>query len=201
MKKTSCIFLFALGGGLFSSLAIGQTSPWYVGAGVGMADSNVQANIRNDLEQVGGFKLDDRDTTWSIFGGYTLNEYLDVELGYVNLGKTTGSGNVGGVVSLDVKSETEGLMLSVIGHQQVTPQIDLYARAGLYRWDTTTTLSTVGFGSKASISQDEDGTDLTFGIGASYDFGGWRARLEWQHFNGLGEMDYDTLTAGIVYPF
>jgi hypothetical protein len=65
---------------------------FYVGASAGQSSAGLSSDdYRNDLQGVGinarNVSLDDSDTAWKAYAGYSFNEYFAVEAGYTNLGQ------------------------------------------------------------------------------------------------------------------
>lgn len=74
---------------------------WYFGASPGQAEYDIDKGELDTLVldvfdelgapiSGGSSDLDDKDTTWSIFGGYRFSPYLAVEAGYVDMFSYTG---------------------------------------------------------------------------------------------------------------
>jgi OOP family OmpA-OmpF porin len=165
----------------------------YLGAGIG------RAKARDACEGVAGtFSCDDKDTAWRIFGGYQLNRYFAAELGYTDLGTSSASGP-GASASIDAKAwELSGLgMIPIVGG------LSAYGKLGVYYGDVKSS-ATLG---AASTSTSDNNTDLTFGLGAQYDFTrNLGLRAEWQRYKDMGgdstgKSDFDAMTVGVLYRF
>jgi len=174
--------------GFASAPALSQQTSWYAGLGLGQAF--------HDTDCTGLITCDDKDIAWKIFGGYQFNKYLGVEVGYTDLGKAS-LGDAVSTATLKVK----GFEALAVGTFPINEQFEVYGKAGLFRWDLDVSDPTVG-----SIS--ESGTDLTFGIGAKYNFSKTLGiRLEWQRYNDIGndattgKSDSDFIGVGIVFKF
>jgi OOP family OmpA-OmpF porin len=66
----------------FAVSAAQDLTPWYVGGGLGIND--YAPNCDQKTMKVCG---DDDPYAWDILGGYLLNEYIGIELGYRDLGR------------------------------------------------------------------------------------------------------------------
>lgn len=168
---------------------------FYVGAGVG------QSKAKDACTGLAGTGItcDDKDTAFSIFGGYQVNTNFGVELGYTDLGKVTASG-----FGVTASIEAKGLELVGVGTYPINPQFDVYGKLGLFRWDLDASASGPG----GSISQSESGTDLTFGFGVKYNFTqNFGMRVQWQQYKDIGNeattgtSDVDVIGIGLVVKF
>ena len=144
---------------------------------------------------------DDTDTAGKIYGGFEFNEYMAMEVGYVNLGTVDYSAPTG-------SRETHGMTIQMLGTLSLNPSVTLLARGGL------NILNTEVNGPIAGTPNGNTGdTDVSWsaGVGAQYnitkDAG---LRLEWERFfetgssinnGGTGEADIDLVSVGFVYKF
>jgi OOP family OmpA-OmpF porin len=147
----------------------------YVGLSVG------QSNV--DLD---GF---DDATSIALTGGYKINKNFAVEASYVDLGES--KDDTPPVWTL----EADGFNFSAVGIIPASEKIDIFAKIGMFMWDAT--LEESGFGELAS----DDGTDISFGVGASVNltdqFG---LLLEFQKFD-LDSEDVSNISLGIRLNF
>lgn len=142
------------------------------------SSAEIYANV-----QVGNTDIDEStlesDTGFKIGIGSRLNKNFSVEVNYVDLGtfdlkskylqplSEASSFELGQTVivhSLDV--ETSGFDISLLGSIPFNDMFAMYARAGLFVWDSdlNISLSVPGSGSGSSSFSD-DGTDISMGIG------------------------------------
>ncbi len=166
----------------------------YLGAGYGLATS--------DIDCPAGVSCDDTDSAWKIFGGLEINEFISMEVGYIDLGEVQFGGTDSG------SRETNGMTMTVHGTYFLTPNFNLIARGGL------NFLNTEVNGTIAGTPTDNSGdTDVvwSFGLGAQYNLTpAVGVRLEWESFfeagssdfnGGTGEADIDLISASLVYKF
>ena len=187
-----------------------KDSGWYLGAGVGQVDydspiseSEADANLAyNGI--TGTTSIDDTDTGWKLFGGYQINRNFALELGYVNLGEfgldIDFTAPVAG--SANASIEVDGFALSGLGILPIGDKFGVFGRVGAYAWEANAdaTVSVSGIGT-VSLSDDEDGTDFFYGIGAKYDFmENFGARVEWERYDIDGD-DVDLISGSLVYIF
>lgn len=183
---------------LASAPALSQDMGWYAGLNLG------QAKVK-DFDCTGTTSCDDKDTAWSIFGGYQINKNFGVELGYVDLGEASGSGTDPFLGTFSATFETTGFELSGVGTLPINEKFSVYGKLGFFMWDLDVKASSSTLGSG---SFSEDGTDLTFGVGVRWNFTkNLTAQLQWQRYNDIGDDvttgkdDVDVLSAGILFRF
>ena len=166
----------------------------FVGASFGQVSSEVTCPA--------GVTCDDSDTAWKIFGGMEMNEYISMEVGYIDLGEVQYSGALSG------SREVNGMTFDLLGTYAVSPSFKLIARGGM------NILNAEVNGTIAGTPTNNTGdTDVawSFGLGAQVNFTeSLGLRMEWERFfevgssannGGTGEADMDLLSAGLVYEF
>ena len=121
---------------------------------------------RIDLDVPSADTVDDKDTTWSISGGYMFHPNIGFEVGYRDLGEASASRTIGGT-TIRAEAEISGFTLGAVGRIPVSDRFSIVPRVGLYLWEGE------GSGTINGVritSFDDDGTDIYFGIGAEYSF-------------------------------
>jgi len=173
------------------SAVTGPDSGWFVGGSIGQSKFNVDCS---------GASCDDTDTAFRVFGGYQFNKHFGAELGYADLGKLTVSSPG---VSADLKATVWDLM--AVGTLPIADKFNIYGKLGMYRADTKLSGSVAGFGSG---SASDNNTDITYAIGAGYDFSkNLGVRAEWQRYSKVGsdntggDGDIDVYGIAVVYRF
>lgn len=194
---TGCLLsLTSLGAGAQApGVALRVDSGFYVGAGLGRSETR-------DICNVGG-ACDDTDLTWNVAAGYQFNRHFAVEAGYSDFGTARTTGFVGGTTTV-FTIETKAFELVAVGILPFNDQFSVYAKVGVFRYDTDGTFT----GGITGSASDKD-QDLTFGLGAEYTFARQlSARFEWQrYFNvgsgvlGLPKEDIGVLRLGTRYRF
>jgi OOP family OmpA-OmpF porin len=171
---------------------VGPEAGWYVGGSVG------QSKIDCSTGGVPGLSCDDSDTAFRVFGGYQFNKYLGAELGYADLGKATLSG-----AGLNASVKAKAWDLVGVGRLPLADKFSLFGKLGMYRADTDLSSNTA-----LIPAASDNNTDLTYGIGAQYDFNkNLGVRAEWQQYkkvgsdNTGGDSDVDVMSVGVVYRF
>ncbi|HEX7374320.1 MAG TPA: outer membrane beta-barrel protein [Steroidobacteraceae bacterium] len=156
----------------------------YLGASAG------QSGVHFD-ERVDGTNLSyDADATgYKLIGGWRVLNWLAVEGNYVDLG--SGSDKVAGG---KFETSIDGLSVSALGLWAVGP-VDLYVRAGAINWNAD--VKSASFGVKAS----DNGTDLTYGVGAQFRIWSLSLRAEYERFE-ISDIDtVDLATLGVTWTF
>lgn len=165
----------------------------YLGASAGQATA--------DIECPAGVTCDDSDTAWRVYGGLEMNEYISMEVGYVDFGKSEYSGALSGT------RETTGMTVHLVGTYSPSPSFTLIGRGGLNILGTEVQ-GTIAPGTATTVND----TDLewSLGLGAQYNFSkSVGLRVEWERYfevgsqeaDNTGEADIDLVTAGVVFKF
>ena len=159
-------------------------SGFYIGAAAGGATQ--------DIEIGGPPELEEDDTAFKVFGGYTFDMSvvdLGIEIGYVDFGEAEVSTGAG-----DFVFDPTGIKLWGIAGFELGP-VDLFAKAGAIAWDVETTTN-------AGTTSD-DGTDFGLGLGAGFDIGKVRIRGEYELYDASDEnvSMLSMLSLGVVYRF
>ncbi|MEO7744056.1 MAG: outer membrane beta-barrel protein [Usitatibacter sp.] len=195
-------------------LALPVHAQWYVGATAGQAKLSHDSSQSDQLLDLGfdaaTTSFDDKDSAYRIHGGYRFHRNFAVELGYVNLGRYSSRSLVLPTGSLENRFRVEGVDVSAVGLLPLNSQFTVYGRVGLFA--SRTRASYAGTGSVVLIngasSQRERTQDLTYGVGAMYNFSPrFSLVAEISEYRGVGseltggELDIRTISAGLVYRF
>jgi len=139
-----------------------------------------------------GLEIDDFDydasaTGYKIIAGWRFLDWLAVEGNYVDFG--SGDDRVAGT---KIETEADGISLSAVGFLPVGP-VDLFARVGAVDWSADISSPGIGSGS-------DDGTDLTYGIGAQFRVWSLSIRAEYEMFD-VSDADLDMISLGVTWTF
>lgn len=178
----------------------------YIGGNFGFASVDTGAEMQNTVNSIvalgytsANMTMEQRSSSYKLFGGYQANENFAVEGYWANLGTysytlfTTGptlSGNG------DIKETAIGVDL--IGMLPFDPTTSGFARVGVYQWEVkdSFTLST-----GQSFSDSTSGSDIKFGLGAEWKVNpSIRLRTEWEYYNDK-DTPVSVLSVGIVSHF
>ena len=166
----------------------------YIGASVGQSSSDISCPT--------GVTCDDSDTAWKIYGGMEMNEYMSMEVGYVDLGEVKYSGTLSGT------RETTGMIIDLVGTYAVSPSFILSARGGLNILNAEVNGTIAG---TPNLNTGDTDVAWSFGVGAQYNVTpSVGLRLDWERFAGVGsattnggtgQVDVDMFSGGLVYKF
>jgi len=136
----------------------------YVGAGFGQSDDVI---------------LDETESSYKIFAGVNLSEFIGLELSYVDLGRFAND-----------QLSQDGIAYEVIGYLPLDHNVDLFGRAGFYNWVVADELSS------------NEGTEATFGVGLRVQLNpALSVRAEYQSFLDVDGGDVDLYSASLSLHF
>ncbi len=203
-----------------------DTRGFYVGANIGATKMDIDQNaldavLGDALAESGLTTLSassstgENDASFGVFAGCRILPYLAVEAEWMTLG--TGKyeargeltdGETTDTLRVSAETDSKGISASALGIWPISRSWDVYARLGMIF--ATTTLTASARNSTASFNDNvsEDTQDMLYGVGASYRYSStWSVRLDYQHFDGLGdssttgETNVDRLAVSWVYTF
>jgi OOP family OmpA-OmpF porin len=141
---------------------------------------------------------DDSDTAWKVYGGLEMNEYISMEVGYVDLGTVKYSAPTG-------TRDTNGMTIQLVGTYALNPSFTLIGRGGMNILNTEVNGAIAG--TPVNNAGDTD-VSWSLGLGAQYNFTkSVGLRMEWERYfevgdpHSTGEADIDLLSAGVVFKF
>ena len=190
---TTAALLALMGAGTAAQAAEENDSGFYIGAGVGQF--NVQIDDVDDTDEAVQ-SLDDDDNSWKFFGGYRFNPYLSLELAYIDFGgpedSFEGSGSDG-----EYKLDISGFAPYIIGSFPIGP-VELFAKAGYYFYDVDVTADFDDPDIDSSSSEED--FLYGFGVGATF-FEHLNARLEYEKIDSDLVDDADALWLSAAWRF
>lgn len=170
MKKI-ILALMALIGLAGATTAFADDDGWYVLGAVGRpTGSDYQSRVDNALIAAGGTGFSSsfsKATVYKLQLGYQINKNFAVEGGYLGSSNQTYSatgGNLGG--TLTVSGNVSGYNLIAVGILPLANQFSLLGKLGVAGLQESVTATGGGF----TVSVNGSKTDLTYGLGAKYDF-------------------------------
>jgi OmpA-OmpF porin, OOP family len=165
---------------------------FYAGASLGTT------KINDDGFDAAGIDVDDSDTGFKIFGGYSFNKNFAVELSYFDLGEVSGGISDPFFGSVDFDVGVSGFNASAVGRLPMSDTFSLFGKLGFASYDVDGHISVNGFGGGSGSNSE---TDLSYGVGAALSFGGqWEARIEYEAIDVDGG-DANMLSVGAMYRF
>jgi OOP family OmpA-OmpF porin len=168
-----------------------DTQPgFYAGAAFGTTE------ISDD--EFDGSGIDDSDTGFKIFGGYSFNQNFAVELSYFDLGEVSGSESFPPFGNVSFSVGVSGLNASAVGRLPLTDTFAIFGKLGFASYDLDASVNVPGFGSGSGSSSE---SDMTYGVGASLGFAQqWEVRFEYEAVNVDGG-DANMISVGGSYRF
>jgi OOP family OmpA-OmpF porin len=168
--------------GIFVGLALTSLPALAADNGIYLGASVGQSGL-----QVDDFNYDADATGYKLIAGWRFIDWLAVEANYLDFG--SGDDTVFGD---KIETEADGISLSAVGFLPVGP-VDLFARVGAVDWSAD--ISSPGLGSGS-----DDGTDLTYGVGAQFRVWSLSIRAEYEMFD-VSDADLDMISVGVTWTF
>jgi len=183
MRKATILGVLGLAGTLASPAFADEYSGWRLGATIGQEEMKSQVQYRGYFDEVDPNRL-----SYSFFGGWGLNKWLAVEVGYKD----------GGQFNTDIESNGQfpdrlvtqhtklnGFEGSIIGSFWFTEKFSVFGRAGMFAWKGETTFGedldvAVEIPEPSRETFEDDGTEPFFGVGFQTHLDGALVRLEYQ---------------------
>ena len=189
-----------------AATAFAGDAGWYLfGAAGQTVNDNSKQNIDNALTSVGGRGFSsnqNKATLYNLDVGYQVNRNFAVEGGYIGSSNQTynaSGGNLGGAISSS--ANISGWDLKAVGLLPVANRFSLLGKLGVA--DISESVSVTGPGGTAYLNGSK--TDVTYGIGAKYDFtDAFSGRFDIDRYSIGSSTDYsrtDVWTVGVAYKF
>jgi opacity protein-like surface antigen len=180
VRKTFAAAALAASFSLLSLPAQSADNGIYLGASVG------QSSVEFD-DNIGGQNLnfDASATGFKAIAGWRFIDWLAVEANYVDLGSGDDNG---------IETDANGVSLSAVGFVPVGP-VDLFARVGAVNWNADFDAPNLG------VSESDDGTDLTYGVGAQFRVWSLSIRGEYEVFDISDADTVDMFSIGVTWTF
>lgn len=142
---------------------------------------------------VGGFSAQQRDSSYSLYGGGYFSPYLGAELGYTAFGRINRAGGT---------TAAEGFNVSLVGKAPLSQSFNLLGRLG-----TTYGRTDVSSNALSGIAPGKaSGFGLSYGVGAEFAFNPtWSAVLQYDEYNlkfvNTGRDKVTSTSVGVRYRF
>jgi opacity protein-like surface antigen len=154
----------------------------YAGAGI----------MRAKMEDIFHTNFNLSNTSWKIYAGMRpIGFPLGIDVDYMDLGSAA-AGTFKGVAHADAKA----FAAYAVGYAPIpVPNIDLYAKGGLARWQFNGSYT-----QPSLFSVSDNGTNFAWGVGGQVHFLGRVAvRIEYEHFNVHDADDVQLYSLGVSY--
>ena len=180
MRKTIIAAALAASFSLLSLPALSADNGIYLGASVGQSGVQYDENFEGE-----NFSFDASATGFKAIAGWRFIDWLAVEANYVDLGSGDDNG---------IETDLNGVSLSAVGFVPVGP-VDLFARVGAVNWNADFDAPNLG------VSESDDGTDLTYGVGAQFRVWSLSIRGEYEIFDISDADTVDMFSIGVTWTF
>jgi len=185
LKKTTVAAVIAAAGLVASSASMAQstvTPGWYAGGSIGQSEA--------DGSCPGGFSCDFKDTAWKIFGGYRINRNFAAEAFWGQWGEISISTGGANATAESRTIGVAGLAILPVGNQ-----FEVFGKLGI----GSTKIDASGTAGGFSASASDSGSDVLYGVGATYNFTrNLGVRAEWERLN---DSEQDIMSIGLQYRF
>ncbi len=154
----------------------------YAGAGI----------TRAKMEDIFHTNFNLSNTSWKIYAGLRpIGFPVGIDVDYMDLGNAA-AGTFRGVARADAKA----FAAYAVGYAPIpVPNIDLYAKGGLARWQFNGSYT-----QPSLFSVSDNGTNFAWGVGGQVHFLGRLAvRLEYEHFNVHDADNVQLYSLGVSY--
>lgn len=174
--------LALLAGSLLPATSRAADNGFYLGAGL----------TQSKIDDIGpGIDFDDE--SFKLIAGFRPLDFFAVEFNYIDLGK-----NRAALGPIGVEVDGKAYAAFAVGLLPL-PLVDLYAKAGVARWESTARTTGISLGSLGSL--DDSGTEFAYGAGIQARLGSLAARLEYERF-GVADTDgADLISLGVTWTF
>jgi hypothetical protein len=184
VRKFIATAVLAASCSLLSLPALSADNGIYLGGSIGQSSVQYDDNIAGQ-----NFNFDASATGFKAIAGWRFVDWLAVEANYVDLGSGDDR-----VLGEKIESDVNGVSLSAVGFVPVGP-VDLFARVGAVNWNADLDAPNLG------VSASDDGTDLTYGIGAQFRVWSLSIRGEYEIFDISDADTVDMFSIGVTWTF
>jgi OOP family OmpA-OmpF porin len=191
--------------------ALAAEPGWYIGANIGQSQSTIDhdrisSGLLGSGLIAGPIDENDRDGGYKLFGGYQLNPYFSVEVGYFDLGRfgfsttTVPTGTLNGDIKL------KGINLDLVGALPISERFSAFGRIGVARSQANDTFTGTGNVNVLNPNPSARSNNLKVGLGLEYAFTpAFSLRTEIERYrvdDAVGNKgDVDLISLGVVYRF
>lgn len=177
---------------------------WFAALNLGNSDYDVSLSDFSGLDDGSLMvtEFDHKDTAYSISGGLFFNEYLGVEVGYINMGEADASAFSNGLETYPVGDaaltfETDGFKLGALGSIPLGSGFDLQAQLGYFAWDSD---ASIAVNDTDAGNAGDSGSDFYYGLGIGYGYEIVNYHLSYTRYD-VEETHVDVLALGFRVGF
>ncbi|VAW62219.1 hypothetical protein MNBD_GAMMA09-306 [hydrothermal vent metagenome] len=191
IKKSVLLILLST----FTGTAFASNPGQKLYMGIGISQTKLQTNEQN-IRAISGVTsestLQNSETGYTVYMGINLDQYLSIEMGYIDFGNYS----VQTSTQKNKLFSANSLHITSALNYPITDSLNIYAKAGFSSWRTLST----------DILFETDGTGLVYGAGLDINLynGNHRTlQLEWLHqeFDNITLSNSDSITASLVFSF
>lgn len=155
---------------------------WYLGVGIGAGEYGGEEN-GTDFDAIDARDpADDSQPVARILAGYRLGTSIAIEAAYQELGTydLRVEGQTGGTpLVLDRIAEADAFSITVLGHYPLKHG-SFFGRLGPAHWRAEATTTTITAGIPQRRRDDDNGTDLHWGLGYEHRIGSGALRIGYE---------------------
>jgi len=161
MKTFWCLIVLSITG---TTVALADSNAsFYAGASVVSGDLH---NAYEGATQRPTISVNTKSTGFKVFGGYTFNRYVGVELGYVDgLTARYDENDPNITLTSHSKSNVSATNISVLGQLPLGPRTSLFAKTGYAYWKTNDKFAGTFQSQSISGAVNNHEGDFSYGIG------------------------------------
>ena len=193
--------------------ALAAEKGWYIGTGIGYADSeidtssiNQQLSAMNPGTNTTAISNDSTGMLYKLFLGYSFTSFVAVEANAFWMGTFGFNATTNPFGSYTGTVDAYGASVDVLGIIPLGPNWRIFGRAGGIYAQTTANLTTFIGTTVTSLKSREYDAGYKFGAGVAYEFdSGVAFRAEWEQYHlndGMdGTMSADVFSGSVLYRF
>ncbi|WP_299492213.1 OmpA family protein [uncultured Shewanella sp.] len=162
----------------FAAHADDGMTPWYIGAGIGINDYEPQCDMKT-MASCG----EDDPYAWDVFAGFLFNDYVGIEVGYRDLGRSEFTDYSGNLNDVGVHGVTAGF----VGILPLGDRWSFNAEVGAmhYLW----------YNNENNGSDYYSATDFAPYFGAGFGFNvteNFKFEMKYRRYQDLNDTEYNT---------
>jgi opacity protein-like surface antigen len=154
----------------------------YAGAGI----------TRAKVEDIFSTNFNLSNTSWKVYAGFRPMGFpFGIDVDYMDLGSANA-----GTFEGPAHADTKAFAAYAVGYLPIpVPNIDVYGKAGLARWQFNGSVTQPGL-----FNVSDNGTDFAWGVGGQVHFlDRFAVRIEYEHFNIREADDVQLYSFGVSY--